>query len=96
MKYTVYIFRCLRTGTHFMGVTPNLRDRFEELRRAGGWRCLAHPELLHVEQFDDLQSAQRRLQAVRLRWRCYTAGPGTQAYDRVRAASVPIESSSLC
>ncbi|UCD38514.1 MAG: hypothetical protein JSW54_03285 [Fidelibacterota bacterium] len=69
MKYTVYIFKCLMTGSHYLGVTHDLRGRFEELRSGGSWKRLTSPELLHAEQHDDLQMAQRRLQTIRRQWR---------------------------
>ncbi len=69
MRYTVYIIRCLRSGTHYLGVTQDLSARLEELRHAGGWRRLAHPELLHIEQHDHPTDAHKRLQDISHRWR---------------------------
>ena len=69
-KYTVYVLKCLSTGRYIMGVTPNLREHFREVRQCGGWRRhLAHPEVIHLEQHDDMQTAQQRLQFIRVRWR---------------------------
>ena len=64
MRYTVYIVRCLRSGIHYLGVTQDLRARLEELQQGVGWSRLAHPELLHIEQHDNMSDAHRRLQDI--------------------------------
>ena len=69
MKYTVYVFKCLQSGTLRMGVTHNLGHRLQELQQGTGRRRLIHPELLHVEQYEDLKIAHRRLQAITHQWR---------------------------
>ena len=68
MKYTIYIFRCLRTGTHHMGVTRDLSEALRKLREGGRGQRLVNPELLHVEQHEDHERAHRRLQAIRGEW----------------------------
>ncbi|MFB0517571.1 MAG: hypothetical protein ACETWG_13355 [Candidatus Neomarinimicrobiota bacterium] len=95
MRYTVYIFRCLSTGTYFMGVTNDLRSCLEELRSHSGWRRLAHPELLHVEQHDSRLMAQRRLQAIHRQWRHLTTRPGILVPDLLNTTSAALISSSL-
>ena len=90
MKYTVYIFKCLSTGTHCMGVTRDLRERLQELRQGAGWRPLAHPELLHVEQHDDLEHAHRRLQAIRRRWGHQSVWPTFLTPDPLVVTSIVI------
>ena len=95
MKYTVYIFKCLSTGTHWMGVTRNLDRRLQTLREAGPGRRLVNPELLHVEQHDNRDGAHRRLQAIRNGWQPNSVWPGFRFAEHPPLSAALIGSSSL-
>ncbi|MCH7859426.1 MAG: hypothetical protein IID14_06965 [Candidatus Marinimicrobia bacterium] len=95
MKYTVYIFKCLHTGNHTMGITTNFRDCLEKFLGAGCRSSLTNLELFHVEQHDDLQVAHRRIQAIRSRWRYHTKSSTFLNIDPLVTPSTEAGSSSL-
>ena len=95
MKYTLYIFRCLQTGTHCMGVTRDLSDALRELREGGRGQRLMSPELLHVEQHDDSAEAHRRLQAIRRGWHPDGHWPGSLTTHAPTVTAALIGLSSL-
>ena len=63
MSYYVYILSSRRYGTLYIGVTNNLRRRLEEHRLGLGSEFVKQYKvgrLVHVEAFDDPESAIRR------------------------------------
>lgn len=68
MKCTLYILRCLRTGNQRMGITTDLQTQLGAIFAEKGAQRLVHPEIMHIEQLEDLASGHRRLQAIRARW----------------------------
>ena len=66
--YTLFIFRCLRTGNHFLGVTTDLQDATRRLLGGTGPVRLTNPELMHIEQYESLHLAHRRMQQIVSRW----------------------------
>ncbi len=95
MKYPVYRFKCLSTGTLWMGVTRNLGNRLKTLQEGGPGRRLINPELLHVEQHDDRDGAHRRLQAIRRCWHPNSVWPSFRFAEHPPLSAALIGSSSL-
>ena len=63
MPYRVYILASRRYGTPYIGITNDLRRRMEEHRLRLGSEFVKHYRvtcLVHVENFDDPESAIRR------------------------------------
>ena len=95
MKYTIYIFRCLRTGTHHMGVTRDLSEALRKLLEGGRGQRLVNPELLHVEQHEDHERAHRRLQAIRRGWQPDSHWPASLMGNAPTVAAALIGLTSL-
>ncbi|MEE9465045.1 MAG: hypothetical protein V3W14_05675 [Candidatus Neomarinimicrobiota bacterium] len=68
MKYTVYIFKCLHSGTHSLGVTTDLSASLATLLDGSRCQRFVSPELIHVEQHDDPVLAHQRLQEICREW----------------------------
>ena len=68
MRYTVYIFKCLQTGTHSLGVTTDLSASLATLLDGSRCQRLVSPELIHIEQHDDRAQAHRRLREICRQW----------------------------
>ncbi len=63
MRYYVYVLASKRYGTLYIGITSNLRRRIEEHRLGLGSEFVKQyrvTRLVHVETFDDPESAIRR------------------------------------
>jgi putative endonuclease len=63
MKYVVYILASKRHGTLYIGVTNNLSKRLGEHRTGVGSKFVrdhAINRLVHIELFDDPETAIRR------------------------------------
>ena len=63
MPYHVYILASRRYGTLYIGITNDLRRRLEEHRLGVGSEFVKQyrvTNLVHVETFDDAESAIRR------------------------------------
>ena len=95
MKYTVYILKCLRTGTHCMGVTSDLSASLQQLQEDGNGQRLINPELVHVEQHEDPERAHQRLQTIRRHWRPASRWPAFSAADTATVTAALIGFSSL-
>ncbi len=68
MRYTVYIFKCLQTGTHSLGVTTDLGASLATLLDGSRCQRLVSPELIHVEQHDSPVQAHQRLREICRQW----------------------------
>ena len=68
MRYTVYIFKCLQTGTHSLGVTTDLGASLATLLDGSRCQRLVSPELIHVEQHDNPAQAHQRLREICRQW----------------------------
>ncbi len=68
MRHTVYIFKCLQTGTHSLGVTTDLGASLATLLNGSRCQRLVSPELIHVEQHDSRGQAQQRLREICRQW----------------------------
>ena len=95
MKYTLYILKCLRTGTHCMGITSDLSARLRMLQEDGNGPRLLNPELVHVEQHEDHERAHQRLQAIRRRWRPASPWPAISIADSAAVTAALIGFTSL-
>ena len=95
MKYTIYIFKCLQTGTHHIGVTRDLSAALSKLREGGPGQRLVSPELLHVEQHEDQERAHRRLQAIRRGWQPDSHWPASLMGNAPTVAAALIGLTSL-
>ena len=84
MRHTVYVFRCLLTGTYCVGVTTDLRAVVDYMVSTGRGHHLASPELLHLEQHDSPQEASYRLHQICRQWRLFTALPATELDSTLR------------
>ena len=84
MRHTVYIFRCLLTGTHCVGVTTDLRAAVDYMVSTGSNHRLASPELVHLEQHDSPQEASYRLHQICSQWRLFAAQPVTAMDSALR------------
>ena len=70
MSYFVYILASKRYGTLYIGITNDLRRRMEEHRLGKGSlfvRQYAVTRLVHVETFDDPESAITREKQLKKR-----------------------------
>ena len=68
MRYTVYVFKCLQTGTHSLGVTTDLAASLATLLDGSRCQRLVSPELIHVEQHDSPGRAHQRLREICRQW----------------------------
>ena len=64
-RYTIYVLRCLRTGTHTFGLTRCFSDSLERHRYSHECESCVSPEILHLEQHDTANAAHARLNVIR-------------------------------
>ena len=64
-KYTVFVLRCLRSGTHTFGLTKCFADSLQKHRVSHECGQCVSPEILHLEQHDTAAEAHARLNVIR-------------------------------
>ena len=64
-RYTIYVLRCLRSGTHTFGLTRCFAESLEKHRISHECESCVCPEILHLEQHDTVNAAHARLNVIR-------------------------------